>query len=213
MRRTQATGFHSVALLAVLIAIGAGSALGGEHDAHGSHAAHTDLLEPGDASPDSIYQLESLWTTAEGEQVPLASLAGRVQVIAMVYTHCEHACPRIIADMKQLRREIGDADGRVGYVLVSLDPARDTVERLAEFAKQTKLDAGWTLLRAGDGAVRELAAVLGIRYRQVSEKDFIHSNLLSIVDADGVIVHRQVGLGVDPEASAAAIREVLARGD
>jgi protein SCO1/2 len=64
-------------------------------------------------------------------------------------------------------------------------------------------------MRADEGSVRELAAVLGIRYRRVSDEDFIHSNVISVLDSEGVLVHRQVGLGVDPEESAAAIRELL----
>ena len=131
----------------------------------------------------------------------------------MVYTHCEHACPRIIADMKSLRARLGDVGDRVGYALVSIDPERDDVERLRAFAEKTGLGEGWTLLRGPEGSVRELAAVLGVRYRRVSELDFLHSNLLSVLDPAGVVIHRQVGLGVDPTESATVIRGLLAPAD
>lgn len=160
-------------------------------------------------APDSLFQLGSLWTTARGEEVPLSALGGRVQVLAMVYTHCEHACPRIVSDMRSVRREIGDTGGRVGFALVSLDPERDDAKQLAEFAEQTGLGEDWLLLRAEDDAVRELAAALGVRYRRVGERDFVHSNLISVLDPEGVVVHRQVGLGVDPERTVAAIRKLL----
>lgn len=168
-------------------------------------------LAPAAASPDSLFQLESRWTTRDGSEVPLSILRGRIQVLAMIYTHCEHACPRIIADIRSVRSALGDTGGRVGYVLVSLDPARDDAARLAEFAAKTGLGEDWTLLRAEEGAVRELATALGVRYRRVSPEDFVHSNLLSVLDPEGRVVHRQVGLGVDPGETVAAIRALLAQ--
>lgn len=189
-------------------------------EGHGMHAeghglAPADVepsggFAPTTPSPHSLFQLESTWTAADGREIPLSALGGRIVVLALVYTHCEHACPRIIADMRALRAELGEVGGRVGYVLVSIDPARDDVQRLQAFAAKTRLGDGWTLLRGADSSVRELAAALGVRYRRVSDTDFVHSNLLSILDPDGVVVHRQVGLGVDPDASAARIRSLLA---
>jgi protein SCO1 len=40
-----------------------------------------------------------------------------------------------------------------------------------------------------------LAAVLGVRYRQVPATDFMHSNVITLLDAQGNIVHRQEALG------------------
>lgn len=185
---------------------GAGQAGGGHHVHSASEGGE---MAPAPASPDSVYQLDSHWTLPDGSEIRLAELAGRVQVLAMVYTHCQHACPRIIADMRSIRSRLGESGARVGYALVSLDPERDDAERLREFRTKTGLGEGWTLMRADEGSVRELAAVLGIRYRRVSDEDFIHSNIISVLDSEGVLVHRQVGLGVDPEESAAAIRELL----
>jgi protein SCO1/2 len=180
------------------------------HEMHAGDEAHAADLTPAPVGPDSLFQLESEWTTPDGRQIPLSELSGRVQVLAMVYTHCEHACPRIIADMRSLRSELGDTGNEVGYVLVSLDPERDDAERLAEFAAETGLAEGWSLLRSDEGSVRELAAALGIRYRRISETDFLHSNLLSVLDPTGVVIHQQIGLGVDPVESAAVIRALLA---
>jgi protein SCO1/2 len=173
------------------------------HAGHDPHARHAAAEEAAPASEHSIFQLASRWTLPDGREVPLSVLGGRVQVIAMIYTHCEHACPRIIADMRRIARELGPEGDRVGYALVSLDPERDDPERLAAFAEKTGLQ-GWTLMRAEQGAVRELAAALGIRFRRISDSDFIHTNLLSVLDPDGVVVHRQMGLGVDPTATVSA---------
>jgi len=215
VRRTTAAVLAAGALL-----FGAPGARGQDHDdaqhgAHGGHSGHggeETEIAPAPLPPGSIYQLESPWTTSEGREIRLGELGGRIQVLAMVYTHCEHACPLIVGDMRRIRREIGDTEGRVGFVLASLDPARDDVARLAAFAEKTGLASGWQLLRAPESSVRELAAALGIRYRRVSAEDFLHSNLISVLDPDGVVVHRQVGLGVDPDATVSAIRTMLDEG-
>ncbi|MGH0031917.1 MAG: SCO family protein [Myxococcota bacterium] len=207
--------FGLAPLLGILLVAACATADSHGDGAHGTHhhgSKQAMDLAPGEVAGDSIYQLDSRWTLPEGRAVPLSHLRGRVQVLAMIYTHCEHACPRIIADMRRISRELGPEGDRVGYALVSLDPERDDPARLLAFAEQTGLE-GWTLLTSDEGSVRELAAVLGIRYRRISESDFLHSNLLSVLDPDGVVVHRQVGLGADPQAALRVIRNLLGEED
>lgn len=173
------------------------------HRAHGAHEAAPPVAGVSDLS---VYNLPSLWRDRTAAERPLSSLAGRPRVVAMVYTSCGYACPRLILDMKRIEAELGE-DSDVGLVLVSIDPDRDTPARLAEFAAGARLDpARWTLLTAGDDAVLELAAVLGVQYREAGPGEFVHSNVLTVLDRNGVIVHRQEGLGAEPAASVEALR-------
>ena len=173
--------------------------------AHADHAVDADSsLAPGVPADMSVYNLESAWTDADGTPQTLGSLAGRVQVVGLVYTNCAFACPRVIADMKRIEAALPD----VGFVLVSIDPERDTPERLRQFADGARLsDERWTLLTGSDDSLIELAAVLGVRYRRISESDFMHSNLLTVLDRNGEIVHRQLGLG-QVDQTIEAIREI-----
>lgn len=182
------------------------------HDTHVHHAARPaagDLaLQAGELSDYSIYHLDAEWWDQHGGRRTLATLAGRVQVVSMVYTHCAHTCPRILTEMKRLEAELAGTPGvGAGFVLVSLDPERDTPDRLASFARATHLDpARWTLLGGAEDDVLELATLLGIKYRRESATDFSHSNALLVLDAAGEIVFRQLGLGQDPAPLLAAIR-------
>lgn len=172
---------------------------------------HSSMPADEAASGLSIFQLDSVWTDQRGREIALRDLSGRVLVLAMVYTHCESACPRIIADMRRIHAALGPLGDRVSLVLVSIDPERDDVERLREFGESTGLTAqGWTLLRGDESAVRELAAVFGLQYRRTSETDFAHSNLVNVIDAHGEIAHQQKGLGIDPRDTAEVIRRLLA---
>ncbi len=140
----------------------------------------------------SLYELGSTWRDERGEQRALAALGGRPRVIAMVYTHCGASCPITVAEMKRIA---ASTPAGVGFVLVSLDPERDTPGRLASYAADLALDpARWTLLNGPDDQVRELAALLGVRYRRTSAAELAHSNVLTLVDAAGVVVRQQQGL-------------------
>ena len=177
------------------------SAVAHRHDGVADAVPAGDTGTPADMS---VYNLESEWTDAEGVSRTLGdALGGRVQVVALVYTSCAFACPAVIADMKRIEAAVPDA----GFVLVSIDPARDTPERLRSFARGSRLSAErWTLLTAADDDLLELAAVLGVRYRRISDTDFMHSNMLTVLDAEGRIVHRQLGLGRVAETIAAIRR-------
>lgn len=207
----------ALSLLAALAACGgsgaeplpaesAGPSSGAAHpemDAHAHHAHHTGLAA-GEHTDLSIYNLDSSWWDQHGELRPLDSLGGRVQVVSMVYTHCAYTCPRILMDLKQVEAQ---TDQDVGFVLVSIDPERDTPDRLGYFAESTHLGADrWTLLGGEDDAVLELATLLGIKYRRDSDTDFSHSNSMLVLDRNGEIVFRQDGLGEDLSQMIAAIQ-------
>lgn len=194
-----------------------GTAEGAHANAPANATAHANAPAPAHAHADappaaapvsdySIWDLETPWQTQLGDTIALARLAGRPRIIAMVYTSCAYACPAILKDLKRIEGELAAAGTDAGFVMISIDPERDTPERLREYAASTMLDdADWTLLTGTDDGVLELAALLGVRYRRVSDTDFEHSNVITLVDADGRIAHRQVGLGAEPEAIVRAV--------
>ncbi|HEX8275465.1 MAG TPA: SCO family protein [Longimicrobiaceae bacterium] len=172
--------------------------------AHSGHAAQAPA--PGEPTGESVYNLESVWRDQLGRERTLGSLAGRVQVVSMVYTYCGRTCPQVLLDMKRIEGATGSG---AGFVLVSIDPERDTPDRLRTFAEGARLDpARWTLLSGGD--VLELAALLGVKYRRESATELSHSNVLVVLDRRGEIVHRQLGLGGEGvDRTAQAVRAAL----
>lgn len=160
----------------------------------------------------SVYELESDWRDQRGQTLRLERLGGRVQVLAMVYTECSHTCPAILAELKRIESGLAPADReRVGFVFVSLDPARDTPERLAAYAAGARLDPGrWTLLSGDDASVRELAALLAVRYRGEAGGEISHSNTYFVLDPSGRIVHRQNGLHTGLQSNLTLIRALAA---
>lgn len=163
----------------------------------------------------SLYDLGSTWRDQRGDTLALAQLAGRIRVVALVYTSCHTACPAIVADMKRIETAIpAERRGDVGFVLISLDPARDTPGRLAEWADENKLDqARWTLLNGSDDAVREFAASLDIRYQTLPDGEVAHANVITVLDTTGAVVHQQVTLGPETASTAALVNRLLHAGN
>ena len=58
--------------------------------------------------------------------------------------------------------------------------------------------------------MRKLAALLGIRYRQLADGEFNHTSVLILLDAEGRILARTEKLGAKPDpAFLAAVRKAL----
>src|SRR5712691_6077497 len=114
---------------------------------HGEHAGH-EALPAVTYSARSVYQLESVWITATEQPLRLGHLQGKVQVLAMVYTTCESACPIIVSLMQRIAAALPpELRPHVGFVLVSFDPARDTPSVLSAYSARMQLDPlSWVLL-------------------------------------------------------------------
>lgn len=181
-------------------------------DAVAEHPAKADTPERIEPSDASLYQLAATWTNQDGDRIALDALHGQPVVLSMVFTNCTYACPMIVRDMKRIGAALPEEQrNEVQYVLVSLDPERDTPAALQRFATAHGLDsAAWTLLRGSARDVRLLAALLGIRYKQEADGQFSHTNLITILNPEGEIVFQQEGLQGDPASSARALSDALA---
>ena len=171
-------------------------------DVHEMSASESSVI-----SDMSIYNLPSNWTTQEGKDIELKELQGKVLAMVMIYTSCQAACPRLVADMRNIEKQIPeDKKGNVQYVFVSIDPITDTPERLADFAKENQMeDDKWLFLRGTEEDTREFAAVLAVNYKRISPMDFSHSNIISVFNQGGELVHQQQGLGVNNKETVEAI--------
>jgi protein SCO1/2 len=152
----------------------------------------------------SVYDLTALWRDQRGVERTLSSFRGRPVVVASIYTRCSASCPLTIIEMKRIEAA---TDPRVALVVVSLDPETDTPEHLAAYARDHELaEPRWSLLNGSDDAVRDLTVALGVRYRRLSRDEIAHSNLVTLLDANGSVVTHQAGIaGADSLIAAARL--------
>lgn len=157
----------------------------------------------------SIYNLPSKWTTQDGKDIELKSLQGNVLVMVMIYTSCKAACPRLVADMRDIESKLDPKNKqKVKLILISIDPKTDKPERLKSFAIENKMNQEpWIFLRSTEENTREFAAVLAVNYKKISPVDFSHSNIISVFDAKGELVFQQEGLGVNNDKTITTINQ------
>ncbi|WP_281234526.1 SCO family protein [Flavobacterium gelatinilyticum] len=161
----------------------------------------------------SIYNLPSKWTNQNGKDIELKSLRGNVLVMVMIYTSCKAACPRLVADMRDIESKLDKkTKGNVKLILVSIDPKTDTPEKLKSFAIANQMNKDpWIFLRSSEENTREFAAVLAVNYKQISPIDFSHSNIISVFNPEGELIFQQEGLGVNNEKTITTINEEAAK--
>jgi len=131
-----------------------------------------------------------------GNAVTRADFAGRVWVADFIFTHCFGVCPILSARMAELQRSLADRQLDVQLVSISVDPARDSPEALAEYAGRFGADsARWTFLTGERNALYDLIGkgfLLSVSERSPEQAggsgDLItHSDRLVLVDRDAKI--------------------------
>jgi protein SCO1/2 len=138
---------------------------------------------------ESVYQLSMDLTDQDGRALALADLRGSPVLVTMFYGSCSNVCPMIAYHLRRIERALPEAQrSRLRVLMVSFDPKRDTPAALHEFARAHQADpVRWTVARAEEAQVQDLAAVLGIRYRELDGGVFNHSSVITLLDRDGMI--------------------------
>lgn len=161
-------------------------------------------------SDESVYNLESKWVKQNNDTISLIKLSDKITVAAMVFTHCEAACPRIIADMQRIEKAFTVNDlQKIRFLLISMDPARDTPERFREFSKEHQLNTNWICISSSDDATMEIANVLNVRIKKLSNGGYDHSNTIFLLNKNGNVVFQQNGLAQEPTEMIQQIKSIL----
>lgn len=162
-----------------------------------AHEHHDNELKPDKVqSGSSILQLESKWTNQKGKVVSLSDLNGKPQLLVMLFTRCETACPVIVEDLKEVAKDLyaGSNSHKFEVSIFSLDSFRETPDSLSAFATKRKLPTNWQLYTSNSNAVAELAAALGVRYKRLKNGDFLHSNVIYFLNSKGEIIAQKEGI-------------------
>src|SRR5215470_14972522 len=94
----------------------------------------------------------------------------KIVLISFIYTHCPDICPLTTARIAQVEDELGDMVGRdIFFISMTVDPERDTPERLKEFATAFDAGPGWLFLTGKPEDIRLINSKLGDKSRTLSE--------------------------------------------
>ena len=70
-----------------------------------------------------------------GEPFRMSEQQGKVVVIFFGYTFCPDVCPLALADLKTVTSKLGEKAKDLAVVFVTVDPERDTLERLTAYVQ------------------------------------------------------------------------------
>jgi len=94
----------------------------------------------------------------------------KIVLISFIYTNCPDICPLTTARIAQVEDELGEMVGRdIFFISMTVDPERDTPERLKEFATAFDAGPGWLFLTGKPEDIRAINYKLGDRSRKLSE--------------------------------------------
>ena len=166
-------------------------------------------LSAGDATPSAGLVLNL--RRSDGRVFDLAQERGNVVLVFFGYTHCPDICPLTLSDFVGVKRRLGPRAEHVRFVFVTVDPGRDSPERVMAYARQ--FDAAFIGLSGDSTALamveRSFHVASWVTRDSAGNVLVAHSASVFVVGRDGrlarVIPHSEA----DVERLYAAVNEAL----
>jgi len=124
-----------------------------------------------------------------GGSFRLSELRGNVVLLFFGYTSCPDVCPTTLSELRKVNEELGSAASQVKVIYVTVDPERDTPEKIQQYV--SIFNPSFIGL---SGSLNELAPVwqdYGV-YREVDQVTasasgylVTHSSRVYVIDQDG----------------------------
>jgi len=151
-------------------------------------------------------------TDQQGAPFSSAELAGKAVLLDFIFTHCPGPCPILTSLHVSVQRALAEeVRGAVQFVSISLDPRNDTPEAMRAYALARGVDLdGWTFLTGPEDVVAEVVGAYGVGTTRDADGQIEHMVVTFLIDAEGQIVKRYVGLEHDAGDIAADLRKLAA---
>ena len=133
-----------------------------------------------DLGPVSTFEL----TDQRGQPFGKEDLLGKVTVVDFFFTNCPGACPVMNYNIEQLYNRFA-GNKRVQFVSITIDPVRDTLAALRQYAEDHGVtDDRWKFLR---GSREKVAWLSQDVFHLTAEPPNTHSTRFAIADQEGHI--------------------------
>ena len=150
-------------------------------------------------------------TNQFGKEVGLDDFAGKIIVADFFFTSCPSICPTLTRNMKRLQDAFVKTDTIVRFVSFTVDPARDSAQRLKAYGDRFRInhDTWWMLTGTKkeiyDIALNEFKA--SVAQEEGVDTNFIHTDRIFLLDKDRVV--RGWYSGLDSNKLDLLIRDIV----
>jgi protein SCO1/2 len=135
---------------------------------------------------------------ADGSSFRLSELRGEIVLLFFGYTSCPDICPATMAELRQALTQLQEQDAkRVKVVFVTVDPDRDTPERVQDYV--TQFNPAFIGLSGSKSDLERIWADYGV-YREIANESSAagyivnHTARVSLIDPQGNL---RVSFGFD----------------
>ena len=153
------------AALTLALSLCAGSAVAQDHQHH-HHGPVTAPPPPVAAKPAAraftVPDLEVTTQAGEARHLYRDLVQGKVVAMNFIFTSCTTVCPTMGATFARVQKMLGERGKDVALISVSIDPANDTPERLAEWSQRLGAKPGWTLVTGNKTDIDAILKSLGL---------------------------------------------------
>ena len=146
----------------------------------------------GKTTSDTVWHKVKDFTVTDqlGKQVSLSDLEGKIIVADFFFTSCPIVCPTLTRNMKRLQDAFNKTDTIVRFLSFSVDPKRDSAERLKKYADKYGINHDtWWMLTGDKDEIYDIAKKefkANIADTRV-DTNFIHTEYFFILDKDRVV--------------------------
>ena len=148
------------------------------------HVFHGMVMQSPELAPDFTL------TDHTGRPVSLRDFRGKLVLLYFGYTFCPDVCPTTMAELAKAMNLLGKKADRVQVIMISVDPARDTPEKLAEYV--THFHPSFLGLTGTPDEIAQIAALYGIFYEKQEGTEATgylvnHTATVTVIDRKGYV--------------------------
>ncbi len=162
---------------------------GGEEEKQTSRKLPIYGERDNDEKGDTIYHTVGNFAlkNQEGEIYSHNDLEGKIYAADFFFTYCPSICPKMTTNMKKFANAFKNHD-EVRIVSFTVDPERDTVEKIKKYADKNGIDSKqWNLLTGDKETIYELGVygyLLSAQEDALAPGGFLHSGQFILVDKE-----------------------------
>lgn len=127
-------------------------------------------------------------TSQDGRRISPKDFPDKLVAVFFGYTSCPDVCPLTLSNLSRALGEMGDAAHRIQVLFITVDPARDTPERMGAYLHG--FDPSFLGLTGTEDEIRSVASEFGVFFAKHGEGDSYtvdHTARTFVIEPQGTI--------------------------